>query len=71
MSFDRTRVATNELDGRVIDSKFYAALLWKPDPRVLLAVAFSRTRRQVSDGLQDFVQPFSNNRYLINLTYYL
>lgn len=71
VSFDRTRVATNELDGRVIDSKFYAALLWKPDPRVLLAVAFSRTRRQVSDGLQDFVQPFSNNRYLINLTYYL
>jgi hypothetical protein len=71
VSFDRTRVTTRELDGKVIDSKFYAALLWKPDPRVLVAVAFSRTRRQVSDGLQDFVQPFSNNRYLVNVTYYL
>ena len=71
MSFDRTRVTTLELDGRVIDSKFYAALLWKPEPRVLVAFAFSRTRRQVSDSLQDFVHPFSNNRYLVNVTYYL
>jgi hypothetical protein len=71
VSFDRTRVTTRELDGNVIDSKFYAALLWKVEPRVLVAVAFSRTRRQVSDGLQDFVQPFSNNRYLVNVTCYL
>jgi len=71
VSFDRTRVTTLELDGSVIDSKFYAALLWKPHPRVLAAVAFSRTRRQVAEGLQDFVRPFSNNRYLVNVTYYL
>jgi hypothetical protein len=70
LSYDRTRIATNELQGNVVDSKFFAALLWKPHPKVLTALAFSRTRREVTD-LQDFVKPFSNNRYLINFTYYL
>jgi hypothetical protein len=70
LSYDRTDISTNELEGNVVDSKFFAALLWKPHPKVLTALAFSRTRREVANTLTDFVTPFNNNRYLINFTYY-
>jgi len=70
LSYDRTHISTNELNGSVVDSKFFSTLLWKPHKNVLAAIAFSRTQRQVSQ-LQDFVRPFVNDRFLVNLTYYL
>lgn len=70
VSYDRTHISANELPGNVVDSKFFSAILWKPHRNVLAAVAFSRTQRQVAQ-LQDFVSPFVNDRYLINITYYL
>lgn len=69
MSYDRTDIRTNELSGNVVDSKLFGTLLWKPHRQVLTAIAFSRTQRKVVD-LSDFVRPFTNDRFLVNVTYY-
>lgn len=69
MSYDWTDIRTNELSGKGVDTKFFATLLWKPHRQVLTAIAFSRTQRKVYD-LGGLVRPFTNDRYLVNVTYY-
>jgi len=70
LTYDRTKIMANEAPGNVVDSKFFVTLQYKPSPSVLASFAISRTQRQVVN-LTDFVRPFVNTRYLINLTYYL
>lgn len=65
-----TNLNPHPVPGSLKDQAGNLTLLWKPNPRVLLALTSARTRRSVSPELAGVVSAYTNTKTTLNLTYY-
>ena len=65
-----TNLDPHPLAGSISDQAGNLTLLWKPSPRVLLALTQAHTRRSVSQELAGVVSAYTNTKTSLNLTYY-
>jgi hypothetical protein len=65
-----TNLDPHPVPGLLKDHASNLTLLWKPSPRVLLALTQAHTRRSVSQELVGFVSPYTDSKTTLNLTYY-
>lgn len=65
-----TAMNPHPVPGWLKDQTGNLTLLWKPQPRVLLALTTARTRRSVSEQLASVVSAYTNTKTTLNLTYY-
>lgn len=65
-----TDMSPHPLQGLLKDQAGNITLLWKPQPRVLLALTTARSRRSVSEELAGLVNGYTDTKTTLNLTYY-